>query len=461
MLANTGAYGAHSLTVQSCTGGKTLPLYRAEAYRFIMKAVYTNLPIAGAFRGYGGPQGYVAMEAHMDEVAEIVGMDPTEFRRRNVIGPGDANPLAEALGEGKEGPPQRIRSCAIQECIDRGKAAIGWERRATLARSGVLRRGMGMTCLMHGSGIPGVDMGSARIKLNEDGSFNLHVGATDLGTGSDTILSQIAAETLAVGLDKMIPYSSDTDHTPFDKGAYASSTTFVTGEAVRKAALGVVRQLLDAAHEMWRHRGEPCKRESLQVEDGHVVRPDGGKLSYADICLSTFYSHEQHQIMDHGSHMTFECPPPFAAHFAEVEVDTETGGVTVLRYIAAVDCGVAIDPQSAEGQTEGGCGQGLGYALSEDFIFDGAGKLLNDTFRHYKQFTALDMPAFTTILVRSYEPAGPYGAKSVSEIPMDGPGPTIINAVANAIGIRIRDLPLTPEKVRRAWLDKMAKEATK
>lgn len=458
VLANTGAYGAHALTVQSCTAGKTLPLYKADAYRFIMNAVYTNLPVGGAFRGYGGPQGFVAMEATMDEVANELGMDPTEFRRMNLIQPGDENPLAEALGEGKEGPPQRFRSCEIRECIDRGKAAIGWERRASLPRGGTVKRGMGMTCLMHGSGIPGVDMGSARIKLNEDGSFNLHVGATDIGTGSDTILAQIAAEALAVPVEKMIVYSSDTDMTPFDKGAYASSTTFITGQSVKKAADGVARQIMDAAHEMWRHAGDPCAREGLRVEASRVVRPDGKTLSYGDVCLSTFYSHDQHQIMDHGSHMTFECPPPFSAHFAEVEVDTETGGVKILRYVAAVDCGVAIHPKSAEGQTEGGAVQMMGYALSEDFIFDEKGKNLSDSFRHYKQFTSLDTPEFETILVRSYEPAGPFGAKSVSEIPTDGPGPTLLNAIADAIGVRIRDLPITPEKVRRAWLAKQGKE---
>ena len=456
VLANTGAYGAHALTVQTCTAGKTLPLYRADAYRFDMKTVYTNLPVAGAFRGYGGPQGFFALEAQMDEVADAIGMDPVEFRRKNLIYPGWDNALAQALGEGKEGPPQRIRSCGIQECVDRGMTAIDWGRRASLPKDGPIKFGIGMSCLMHGSGIPGVDMGSARIKLNEDGSFNLHVGATDIGTGSDTILSQIAAEALSVPVDKIVIYSSDTDHTPFDTGAYASSTTFITGSSVKKAAEGVVGQLLDAAWEMWRHAGDPCERDTLTAKDGAVHRTDGKSLSYADICLSTFYTHDQHQIMDHGSHMSFECPPPFSAHFAEVEVDTETGGVKILRYVAVVDCGVPIHPASCEGQTEGGACTMMGYALSEDYIFDGAGKLLNDSFAHYKQFSALDMPPFETILVRSYEPAGPFGAKSVSEIPADGPGPTLANAIADAIGIRFHELPITPEKIRRAWLDREA-----
>ena len=452
VLANTGAYGAHALTVQSCTGGKTLPLYRADAYRFIMTAVYTNLPVAGAFRGYGGPQGFVALESHMDEVADLLAIDPIEFRAQNVIVSGHDNVLAVALGEGKEGFPQRVRSCAVHDCLERGKVAIGWERRDSLPRDGAVKRGIGMTCLMHGSGIPGVDMGSARIKLNEDGSFNLHVGATDIGTGSDTILSQIAAEALRVPLDKIIIYSSDTDHTPFDTGAYASSTTFITGGSVKKAGDRVVAQIIAAAAEMWREAGDPCAASELRAAAGQVQRPDGKHLSYADICISTFYNHDQHQIMDHGSNMSYECPPPFSAHFAEVAVDTETGGVELLKYVAAVDCGVAVHPESCEGQTEGGCCTSMGYALSEDFIFDDGGKMLNDNFRDYKQFSALDMPEFETILVRSYEPAGPFGAKSVSEIPADGPGPTIANAIANAIGIRFRELPITPEKVRAGWL---------
>lgn len=459
VLANTGAYGAHALTVQGCTAGKTLPLYRADAYKFIMTTAYTNLPVGGAFRGYGGPQGFFAMEAHMDEVADLLGLDPAEFRSKNILRPGDENPLAKALGEGKEGPPQKIRSCGVQECIDRGAKAIGWERRLTFKNDGPIKRGMGMTCLMHGSGIPGVDMAAAFLKLNDDGSFNLLVGATDIGTGSDTILAQIAAEQLSVPLSKIQIYSSDTDITPFDKGAYASSTTYISGTAVQKAAAGVCEQLKRAAAEMWRHAGDPtgCELDQLSCEDQHVVRPDGKKLSYSEICLSTFYEHDQHQIMHYGSHMSFECPPPFSAHFAEVEVDTETGGVKLLRYVAAVDCGVAIHPESCEGQTEGGATTMMGYALTEDYIFDGNGKLLNDTFRDYKQFTSLDVPDFQTILVRTYEPSGPFGAKSVSEIPTDGPGPTIANAIAHALGIRFRKLPITPEELRRAWLEKAAR----
>jgi len=454
-IGNTGAYGAHALTVFSCTGGKALPLYRAKHYLFEAHVAYTNLPIAGAFRGYGGPQGFFATEIQMDIAAERLGLDPIEIRRMNMLRPGDDNPLAVALGEGREGYPQIIRSCGLEDCIAKGKEAIGWHRRGTFDTSGPgaghLRRGMGMVLLMHGSGIPGIDMASAFLKLNDDGSFNLLVGATDIGTGSDTILSQIAAEALRVPLDKIVIYSSDTDLTPFDTGAYASSTTYITGNAVKKAAEGTLRQLIAAAAKIWE-----CEELGLQAHDVAIWHPDGRRLTYGEICISTFYNHNQHQIMDHASHLSYECPPPFSAHFCEIEVDTETGGVKVVKYVAAVDCGVAINPKAAEGQTEGGTSISLGWALSEEFRFDESGRMQNAGFDGYKIPSALDIPEFQSILVPTYEPTGPFGAKSVSEIPTDGPAPILSNAIYDAIGVRLLEIPFTPEKVLAAWRAKVA-----
>lgn len=454
VVANTGAYGPHALTVQSCTGGKALPLYRAKHYLFDCKVAYTNLPSAGAFRGYGGPQGFYAVEILMDEAAEVLGMDPLEFKRRNVLRSGDMDPLSVALGEGSEGFPQKIRSCALDECIVKGAEAIGWDRRPSLPREGRFRRGMGMVCLMHGSGIPGVDMAASFLKLNEDGSFNLLAGATDIGTGSDTMLSQIAAEALKTSVEKIQIYSSDTDLTPFDTGAYASSTTYISGNAVKKAAEKTLGQIVGAAAGMW-----GCKEEDLSAEDGHVLHPDGKKLSYGEICLSTLYMENQHQIMDHASHISYDCPPPFSAHFAEVEVDTETGGVKILKYVAAVDCGVALHVQGAEGQTEGGVVQGMGWGLSERYVFDDKGVMQNTSFADYPIFSALDMPEFETLIVPSYEPTGPFGAKSVSEIPIDGPAPCLANAIYDAIGVRFRENPLTPEVVWRGLQEAAAKSS--
>jgi len=452
VLGNSGAYGAHALTVVSCTGGKALPLYRAEHYRFEARVAYTNLPVGGAFRGYGAPQGFYAVEVLMDEVAHELGMDPVALRQLNMLREGDDNPLAVALGEGGEGFPQRIRSCGLPQAIAQGMEAIGWERRATLPKTGAKRRGMGMVALMQGSGIPGVDMASAFLKFNDDGSFNLLVGATDIGTGSDTILSQIAAEELRVSLEDIVIYSADTDLTPFDTGAYASSTTYITGQSVKKAAAGVREQILRAAADMWKLA--PEEAATLVARDKAVHHPDGRVLSYAAICRSTLYHHNQHQIMDHASHLSYECPPPFSAHFCEVEVDVETGEVKVLKYVAAIDCGVAIHPVAAEGQTEGGVQMGLGYALSERYAFDEKGAMKNASFADYKIFSALDMPDMTTILVPTYEPSGPFGAKSVSEIPINGPAPLLSNAIFDAVGVRLRDIPATPEKIWRALKEK-------
>ncbi|TNF27255.1 MAG: aldehyde oxidase [Deltaproteobacteria bacterium] len=445
VLGNSGAYGAHALTVVSCTGGKALPLYKAEHYRFDARVAYTNLPVGGAFRGYGAPQGFYAVEILMDEIAHELGMDPIALREKNMIGSGDDNPLAVALGEGGEGFPQRIRSCGLPQCIEIGREKIGWERRKSFDKTGTKRRGIGMVALMQGSGIPGVDMASSFIKLNDDGSFNLLTGATDIGTGSDTVLSQIAAEELGVTVDDIIIYTADTDLTPFDTGAYASSTTYISGTSVKKAAAGVRRQIVAAAADIWK-----CEADGLVAANKQVKHPDGRTLSYGDICRSTLYHHNQHQIMDHASHLSYECPPPFSAHFCEVEVDVETGEIKVLNYVAAVDCGVAIHPTAAEGQTEGGVQMGLGYALSERYLFDDKGVMQNASFADYKIFSALDMPELEAVLVPTYEPSGPFGAKSVSEIPINGPAPLLSNAVFDAIGVRFREAPITPEMIWRA-----------
>jgi CO/xanthine dehydrogenase Mo-binding subunit len=304
---------------------------------------------------------------------------------------------------------------------------------------------VGVACLMQGSSIPEVDMGGASIKLNEDGSFNLLVGATDLGTGSDTVLAQIAAEVLGVGVEQMIVLSSDTDVTPFDVGAYASSTTYLSGMAVQKAAAGARRQILEVAAEMLER---PIA--SLTLAAGCVTAEDGMSKTLGEIALYSLYSKHQHQIQSVASHITEKSPPPFSAHFAEVEVDTATGCVRVVKYVAAVDCGTAINPQLAEGQVEGAVVNGLSYALTEEYLFSAQGKMRNPTFKYYKIFGPRDVPELVTIMVPTYEPTGPYGAKSVSEIGINGPLPAIANAIFHATGVRMRRSPFTPERVFRA-----------
>ena len=300
---------------------------------------------------------------------------------------------------------------------------------------------------MHGTGIAGLDMGAASIKLNDDGSFNLLVGATDLGTGSDTVLAQIAAEALGVPLEQIVIYSSDTDFTPFDTGAYASSTTYISGGAVLKAAEDVSRQVRRHAAA---HLFEGIDADQLWLEDQKVLAPDGQAVSLETVALHSIHQEEQHQIMATASHMSYVSPPPFAAQYAALEVDTETGQVTVEKAVMAVDCGIAINPVTASGQVEGGMTQALGYALCEEMPYDEKGQLQVDRFGDYRILAANEMPELETVLVQTYEPTGPFGAKAIAEIPMDGMAPAIASAIFDATGVRIREIPFTPERVWRA-----------
>jgi putative selenate reductase molybdopterin-binding subunit len=299
---------------------------------------------------------------------------------------------------------------------------------------------------MHGTAIPGLDMGAASLKLNDDGSFNLMVGATDLGTGSDTVLSQIAAEVLGVPLEDVVIYSSDTDLTPFDTGAYASSTTYISGTAVKQASEQVRQQIFKVAAEMLRRDSTG----GMKLGGRQVRTPEGESISVERVALYATHSHNQHQIMASASYVSPDCPPPFAAQFAEVEVDTETGEVVVKKMVMAVDCGVAINPATASGQVEGGMVQALGYGLCEEMAYDDQGRLLTTRFGDYRIFAADEMPEIQVILVETEEPSGPFGAKAVAEIPLDGAAPALANAVFDATGVRIRQLPLTPERVWRA-----------
>jgi putative selenate reductase molybdopterin-binding subunit len=447
-LASAGAYGPHSGTVLYNVGSKSLPLYnKARHLRFHGKAVYTNLPVAGAYRGYGATQGFFALEVAMDELAEKLGMDPVELRLKNHIRAGETSPIFEKLGEGREGKPQVVRSCALAECIKIGAERIGWyEKRKSPRREGSWVYGVGMSCAMQGSGITGVDMAAATLIMNEDGSFRLLVGATDLGTGSDTVLAQIAAEVLAVPVEKIVVYSSDTDFTPFDKGAYASSTTYVSGNAVLQAAEKVKEQILLVASKIL---DEPV--ENLDLEREKVVSLRTGKeVPYWEIGHRAFYVTEQQHIMASASFACPESPPPFAAFFCEVGVDTETGVVKVDKFVAVADCGQPIHPKLAEGQLEGAVVQGIGHALFEEMLFSERGSCINRTFFDYRVPTSLDVPEIEVILVPTNEPTGPFGAKSIAEIGINGPLPAISNAVYHAVGVRLNRAPFTPERVLAA-----------
>jgi len=456
-LSNTGAYGSHALTVVCNCGSKVLPLYRMKTVAFDAKAVYTNLPVGGAYRGYGATQAAYAMEVFMDEVAEKLGIDPLEMRRRNHILPGEGSPVFAALGEGKPGVEQKIGSSGLSECLTLGAKAIGWAEKRGRPGDGTVKRGIGMCALMQGSSIPEIDMASVGMKLNDDGSFNLTAGATDLGTGSDTMLAQIAAEVLGVTEKEIIVTSSDTDLTPFDVGAYASSTTYLSGEASRKAALDIARQLREVAADMFNEqmkiepRPDPAK---LELRDGSVFAPGGQSFSLAQIALRSLYERDQHQIAATASAISHKSPPPFSAHFAEVEVDTETGKVKLVKYVAAMDCGTAINPKLAEGQVEGAVVNGICYAMTEEYLFDEKGRMRNPNFADYKIWNTEDMPELVTIMVPPYEESGPFGAKSVSEIGINGPLPAIANAIHDAVGVWLRNGPFTPERVLAAIKEK-------
>ncbi|MFZ2487760.1 MAG: molybdopterin cofactor-binding domain-containing protein [Anaerolineae bacterium] len=452
MVADCGAYGTHGLTVPTVSGFRGLTTYKADALKWDCLVAYTNKPTPGAYRGYGAPQALFALEVHMEEIAQALGWDVLAFKRKNWVKEGDELVLARAMGEGREGFEQWVHSNGLEECVQAGAAAIGWDRRDdpawhTVPGQPYLRRGLGVAICMHGTGIAGLDMGAASIKLNDDGSFNLLMGATDLGTGSDTILAQIAAETLGVPLNEIIVYSSDTDFTPFDTGAYASSTTYISGGAVLKAAEETAAQIRSHAAKHFFAGIEP---DRLWLEDRHVCAADGRRVSIETIALHATHQADQHQIMATASHMSYLSPPPFAAQFAEIELDTQTGQIEVKKLVMAVDCGIAINPQTAAGQIEGGMLQALGFAHNEEMPYDAAGRLLTDDFRSYRIYRADETPELGVILVQTYEPSGPYGAKAIAEIPKDGVAPALSSAVFDATGVRIRELPLTPERVWRA-----------
>lgn len=445
VLTNTGAYGTHALTVTGNTGTKPLPLYRTPNIKFYADIVYTNLPIAGAFRGYGAPQGFFAMEVHMDEVADRLGMDPLEFRSMNHIRVGETDLMSAAAGEGAGKKARVMHSCGLPECIERGAAAIGWREKRGHPGSGRMRRGVGMCILMQGSGVAGDELAAAALKMNEDASFNLMVGSADIGTGSDTVLCQIAAEVLGVPIENIIIKSGDTDDISFDYGAYASSTAYITGTCVLKAAEAARREIVAVAGKMMNE--DP---EGLLVHDSKVTSLEGKSVSLQEVALECLYGEDKKLIMGTGSHSTKESPPPFVAMFAEVEVDTETGVVRPIHIVSAVDVGKALNPDICEGQVEGAVAQALGYALTEEVQVGPEGKVLNPNFMDYKIFCSADMPKLTTILVEAEEPTGPFGAKSVAEIAINGPAPAISNAIYDAVGIRLHSLPMTAEKVLAA-----------
>ncbi len=469
-LSDTGAFGNHALTVNGNTGHKAMSLYPANKgadgqsnLRFVAEVVYTNKPTSGAYRGYGVPQGFFPVESQMERIARALGLDPLQFRLMNVVQAGEEHPMSKVFSEGREARGELIRTNAIVECARLGAELIGWDeaRRNTgaeesgrqdaplhLRTSAPLRHGKGVALVMQGTAIPNLDMGAASIKMNDDGSFNLLVGATDLGTGSDTVLTQMAAEVLGCPPDDFITYSSDTDFTPFDVGAYASSTTYISGAAVVEAARKVAEQIKAVAGRML-----DVPPDEIELAERQAWALDGRSVTLAEVALDSLHRSGQHQIMAVGSYVSPDSPPPFAAQFADVTVDTGTGQVTVNKLVMVLDCGMIVNPAAAVGQIEGGMTQALGYAVCEEMLFDEHGRMVNPRFGDYRIFAADEMPEMQVRFVQTYEPTHPFGVKAVAEIPLDGVGPAVANAVYDATGVSPSALPLTPERVWRALRD--------
>jgi len=461
-LSDTGAYGCHALTVTGNTGHKAMALYvgdgeyrKAPNIRFYADVVYTNTPPSGAFRGYGVPQGYWPLDRHMEKIARALKLDPIDFRLKNAIHPGEYHPFSTAWNEGREPRPEIINTVGLEQCVAQGRAAISWDDKygneewhqsSTVNQKSSIRRGIGVAMVMQGTAIPYLDMGGASIKMNDDGSFNLLVGATDLGTGSDTVLAQMAAEVLGCPLEDMITYSSDTDFTPFDKGAYASSTTYISGTAAVNAAKICAERIRVRAGMILKLD----KHDDIKLINRQAIAPDGRSVPFTEIALDSLHKNNQEQIMGVASYVSPVSPPPFAAQFAEVTVDSETGVVTVDRLVMAVDSGVIVNPLTASGQIEGGMTQALGYAVCEEMRYDEKGNAIERDLDRYHIFRADEMPELETIFVETFEPSHPFGVKAVAEIPMDGVAPAVGNAILDAIGVNVDENPVTPERLWRA-----------
>ena len=443
-LSNTGAYGEHSSTTVGLSGHKSIGLYRhTEAYRFCFDVVYTNVQAAGAYRGYGATQGIFAVESAVNELAHKMGMDPARMKELNM--PVEGGPLP-----GYPDVPY-AQSCAMDRCMARAKEMMNWDSRSLSQDMGNGKvRGLGVAMAMQGSSIAGVDVGGADIKLNEDGSYTLALGCTDMGTGCDTVMAQIAADCLETPMENIVVFSVDTDISPYDSGSYASATTYTTGMAVVKACQELRKKICELGAEMLQ-----TEQENVDFDGSYVfcTEDENKKVSLEEIGLkSTFFNNIELQVVkQHSSPLS---PPPFMVGMVEVEVDKETGNIDVLDYVAVVDCGTPINPNLARVQTEGGIAQGIGMALFEDVQYTDKGKIRNNSFMQYKIPSRMDIGKIRVDFESSYEESGPFGAKSIGELVIDTPCPALAEAIYNAAGVRVRELPITPEKIAMGILEK-------
>ncbi len=435
-LSDTGAYGEHASTVFSLVGDKTLPLYnKTKAVRFMGDVVYTNKMPAGALRGYGATQGTFAVESTINKLAEKLNMDPSELRLKNLIKEGE-NSLYHY--------EHMIGSSTLHKCIETGKKLIGWDEKYPRMDMGNGKvRAVGMAVTMQGSGIAGIDTASAEVRLNDDGNYTLLIGSTDMGTGSDTILTQMAAEILNTSMDKFNVIAADTDVSPYDPGSYASSTTYVTGMAVIMAAEELKEKIMESGAQML---GIPVENVEFTGDSVKAVNKEG-HISVSKIAELMVLGDYKKQLSGFATYGSKVSPPPFIAGFAEVEADLETGKFELLQFIAVTDCGTVINPNLARIQVEGGIVQGIGMAMYEDVRYDYKGRMQTNSFMQYKIPARNDVKNIQVVFEESYEPTGPFGAKSVGEVVVNTPSPAIAHAVYNATGVWVTKLPITPEKL--------------
>lgn len=443
-LSDTGAYGEHAQTTFGAAGKKVLTLYnKVEACRFTGKAVYTNHVPGGALRGFGVTQGTFAIETAMNELGDMLGIDAVKMREMNMIKKGETTPLINMFTKDAGKEPIYMDSCLLEQCVEKGKELIKWQDKSIEIPTPHVKRGKGMAISQQGSGLPNIDMASATLKLNDDGFFNLLTGATDIGTGSDTILAQMAAEILEVDVDQIVVYASDTDVTPYDSGAYASSTTYTSGNAVINAA--------EKMHALIREYGAKffnVTMEEINFKEGTLFnKSDGMSVPLQEFAQKITYNMIHTQLSTTGSFVPKKAAPPYMAGFTEVEVDMQTGEVEVLDFYGVIDCGTPINPQLAKIQAEGGIAQGIGFALLEDVAYDPKGKHQTNSFMQYKIPCRKDVGQIHVAFADGYDETGPFGAKSIGEVVINTAAPAIIEAIYQACGVRIRELPATPEKI--------------
>ena len=433
-LSNTGAFGEHGPTTVGLSGHKSIPVYKSEAFRFRYDVVYTNHMSAGAYRGYGATQGIFAVESMVNRLAARLSMDPAEVRFKNMVHEGDIMPAY--YGE-------TTNSCKLEGCLKKAIKMIGWQEKPLrrIMPDGKIRA-LGMALAMQGSAISNCDVGSVTIKLSDEGFYNVIVGCTDMGTGCDTIIAQFVADTLDTDIDNIAVYGVDTDTSPYDSGSYASSTTYLTGMAAVKAAELLKERMIALAAKCL-----SLNADELEFDGKRVFCEENGKeISLFDLATASMVNNEIALEVTY-SHSSPVSPPPFMAACAEVEVDPETGGIELLDYAACVDCGTVVNTNLARVQTEGGLLQGIGMALYEDVWYNEKGVNLSNSLMQYKIPTRLDFDRIRVEFESSYEPTGPYGAKSIGEIVINTPAPALAHAVYNATGVWVNELPITPEKI--------------